>query len=129
MTQDDLAQMSREELIELILAEHAQLEALRADYEALKLKLEKGKKPPTNSGNSSQPPSRDQKVNLPKDRKKRRHGPPAGHVKYERKFVAQPDHVVEVKPQVCAHCQTDLRAESGYLVDVNQITELPEDVL
>jgi transposase len=126
MTQDDLARLSREELIELILAEHAQLEALRADYEAMKLKLEKGKKPPTNSGNSSQPPSRDQKVNLPKDRKKRRHGPPAGHVKYERKFVAQPDHVVEVKPQVCAHCQTDLMAASGQLVDVNQITELPE---
>src|SRR4030042_5603707 len=126
MTQDDLAQMSREELIELILAEHAQLEALRAEYEALKLKLEKGKKPPTNSRNSSQPPSRDQKVNLPKDRKKRRHGPPAGHEKYEREFVAQPDHLVEVKPQVCAHCQTDLRAESGRLVDVNQITELPE---
>jgi transposase len=126
MTQDDLARLSREELIELILAEHAQLEALRADFEALKLKLEKGKKPPTNSGNSSQPPSRDQKVSLPKDRKKRRHGPPAGHVKYERKFVAQPDHVVEVKPQVCGHCRTDLRAESGQLVDVNQITELPE---
>jgi transposase len=126
MTQDDLARMSREELIELILAEHAQLEALRAEYEALKLKLEKGKKPPTNSRNSSQPPSRDQKVNLPKDRKKRRHGPPAGHEKYEREFVAQPDHLVEVKPQVCAHCQTDLRAESGRLVDVNQITELPE---
>jgi transposase len=126
MTQDDLARLSREELIELILAEYAELQALRADYEALKLKLEKGKKPPTNSGNSSQPASRDQKVNLPKDRKKRRHGPPAGHVKYERKFVAQPDHVVELKAQACAHCQTDLRAESGRLVEVNQITELPE---
>lgn len=126
MTQDDLARLSREELIDLLLAEHAQLESLRADYEALKLKLEKGKKPPTNSGNSSQPPSRDQKVNLPKDRKKGRHGPPAGHVKYERKLVADPDHVVAVKPQVCEHCQTDLRAESGQLVDVNQITELPQ---
>jgi hypothetical protein len=29
MTQDDVAQMSREELVELVLAEHAQLEALR----------------------------------------------------------------------------------------------------
>jgi transposase len=127
MTQNDLAQLSREELIELILAEHAQLEALRAEYEALKMKLEKGKKkPPTNSGNSSQSPSRDQKVDLPKDRKKRRHGPPAGHVKYERKLVAEPDHVVELKAQACGHCQTDLRGESGRLVDVNQITELPE---
>ncbi len=126
MTRDDLARMSRDELIELILAEHAHLEALRADYEALKLKLEKGKKPPTNSSNSSQPPSRDQKPNQPKDRKKHRHGPPVGHEKYERKFVAKPDHIVEVKPQVCSHCQTDLSEATTVLADVNQITELPE---
>jgi transposase len=126
MTRDDLARMSRDELIELILAQHAQLVALQSDYEALKLKLEKGKKPPTNSSNSSQPPSRDQKVNWPKDRKRHRHGPPVGHVKYEREFVAEPDHIVEVKSQVCEHCQSDLSAESGKLVAVNQITELPE---
>jgi transposase len=133
MTQEDMAQLSREELIELVLAEHAQLEALqevvvrlKADYEALKLKLEKGKKPPTNSSNSSQPPSRDQKPNQPKDRKKHRHGPPHGHVKHEREFVAEPDHVVEVRPQVCEECRGDLSMESGSLADVNQITELPE---
>jgi transposase len=133
MTQEDMAQLSREELIELVLAEHAQLEALqevvvrlKADYEALKLKLEKGKKPPTNSSNSSQPPSRDQKPNQPKDRKKHRHGPPHGHAKHEREFVAEPDHVVEVRPQVCEECRGDLSMESGSLADVNQITELPE---
>jgi transposase len=133
MTHDDLAQISHDELIDLILAEHAQLEALqevvsqlKAENEALKLKLEKGKKPPTNSSNSSQPPSRDQKVNRPKDRKRHRHGPPVGHVKYERKFVAKPDHIVEVKPCVCEHCQSELSTESSQLVDVNQITELPE---
>jgi hypothetical protein len=59
MTHDDLARMSHEELIDLILAMHAQLLALQADYEALKMKLEKGKEPPTNSNNSSQPPPRD----------------------------------------------------------------------
>jgi len=133
MIQEDVAQMSREELAELVLAEYAQLEALReivvklqADNEALKLKLEKGKKPVTNSSNSSQPPSRDQKSNPPADRKKRRHGPPIGHAKNERKFVAEPDHVVEVKPLVCRECQTDLSEVTTALADVNQITELPE---
>jgi transposase len=126
MTHDDLARMSHEELIDLILEMHAQLLALQKDYEALKMKLEKGKKPPTNSSNSSQPPSRDQKANRSKDRNRHRHGPPVGHVKSERKFVAKPDHIVEVKPLVCEHCQTDLSAESSKLVDVNQITELPE---
>jgi transposase len=133
MTQEDLAQLSRAELVELVLVEHAQLEAsqviiaqLQADIEALKLELEKGKKPPTNSNNSSQPSSRDQKSKAPKDRRKRRHGPPHGHPKYEREFIVEPDHVVEVRPQVCETCQGDLSKESGSLADVNQITELPE---
>jgi len=126
MTRDDLARMSREELIDLVLADHAKMQALQAEVEALRLKMEKNKKPPTNSGNSSQPPSRDQKADLTKKRKKHRHGPPKGHVKYERKMVANPDHVVELKPQVCEGCQTDLAEASGHLADVNQITELPE---
>ena len=45
MTQNDLAQKSREELIELILRQFEQLTQLKADYEALRLKFEKGKKP------------------------------------------------------------------------------------
>ena len=119
MTRDDMARMSREELIDLALEQNAEIEAL-------KLKLEKGKKPPTNSSNSSQPPSQDQKANRPQDKPKRRHGPPMGHVKYERKMVAEPDHIVEVKPQMCKHCQTDLAGGDSHLKDVNQITELPE---
>jgi len=57
MTRQDLMQLSNEELIKLVLEKQAEIEALR-------LKLDKGKKPPTNSGNSSQPPSQDQKGNL-----------------------------------------------------------------
>ena len=133
MTQDELAQKSRDELIDLVLAEQAQLEAtqelvvqLQADNEALKLKLEKGKKPPTNSSNSSQPPSRDHKPSLAKDRRKRKHGPPHGHPKHERKFVAQPDHIVNLKAEACTNCHADLHAVVGQLLDVNQITALPD---
>jgi transposase len=126
MTQNDLSKLSKEELIELALAEYAELQALKGDYEALKLKLEKNKKTPTNSSNSSQPPSRDQKASRPKDKRKRHHGPPMGHVKYERKMVAEPDHIVEVKPQMCERCQTDLARVDSHLKAVNQITELPE---
>jgi hypothetical protein len=120
-------------LIDLVLAEHAQLEAtqelvaqLQADNEALKLKSEKGKKPLTNSSNSLQPPSRDWKANQPKDRHKREHGPPQGHVKYKRKFVAQPDHIVNLKAEACTNYHADLHAFAGQLVDLNQITELPD---
>ena len=133
MIQDDLTQLSKEELVQMVLALYHQNEALqaaiaelKADNEALRLKLEKGKKPPTNSSNSSQPPSRDHKRSLPSDRRKRKHGPPVGHARHERQFVANPDHVVEVKLHVCEHCQADLREAGSRLVDVNQITELPE---
>ena len=119
MTRDDLARMNRDELIDLVLEKQSEIEALR-------LKMEKNKKPPTNSGNSSQPPSQDQKANRTKDKRKRRHGPPMGHVKYERKMVAEPNHIVEAKPQMCKHCQTDLAGVDSCLKDVNQITELPE---
>jgi transposase len=118
MTRNDLSHLDQETLIDLVLEQQAEIEALRK-------KLEKGKKPPTNSGNSSQPSSRDQKSNLPAERKRHRHGPPLGHPKYERKFVAEPDHVVEVKPQVCPACLSDLSQERAVLVEVNQITELP----
>jgi transposase len=126
MTRNDLAQLSRETLIDLVQQQYEQMTKLQAEVEALRLKLEKNKKPPSDSSNSSQPPSRDQKSNLPAKRKRRRHGPPLGHAKYERPFVAEPDHIVEVKSQVCEHCQTDLGQETQQLLEVNQITELPE---
>jgi transposase len=119
MGKTDLEALTKEELIELILALHA-------DYEALKLKFEKNHKPPTSSKNSSQPPSRDQKGNLPPSRRKRRHGPPIGHEKHERKFVAQADHTIELSAKSCGKCHADLSQEAGRLVKVNQITELPQ---
>jgi transposase len=132
MVREDLEALSKEELIDLILAQaeqFAQLQPafrqLQADHEALKKKFEHNQKPPTSSQNSSQPPSRDQKGSMPQERRKRRHGPPAGHPKHERVFVANPDHIVEVRTDSCPDCQADLGAEAGLLLAVNQITELP----
>jgi hypothetical protein len=89
MTSANLEELSREELIGLLLAQAEQMAAFQAmivqlqtDNEALRIKLEKLQKPPTSSSNSSQPPSRDQKRNKPANRPKRKHGPPSGHVKY-----------------------------------------------
>src|SRR2546426_9340211 len=117
MPRNDLAQMSHNELIDLVLAQAQQNAKLQADVDALRMKLEKNKKPPTDSGNSSQPPSRDQKGNLPAKRKKHKHGPPAGHVKHEREFVPEPNHVVEIKPAACKECQSDLGEAAMVLLD------------
>ena len=125
MTSAELEHLSREELIEIILTQATQIAALQREIEALRMKIEKGQKPPTNSKNSSQPPSRDQKPGRVVNRPKRKHGAAYGHEKHERKFVAQPDHVVELKAHNCSGCQADLKAEAGELVGINQITELP----
>jgi transposase len=125
MNRAELESLSKEDLIQLILEQARQLAQLRADIEALKLKLEGKQKPPTSSKNSSQPPSRDQKGNQPKDKRKHRHGPPVGHEKHERALVANPDHTVNVRVQECKQCHKELSEESGQLVKVNQITELP----
>jgi transposase len=136
MNREELERLTREQLIELIMVQieqvkqlaqmQADLARVQADYEALKVKFEQNQKPPTSSKNSSQPPSRDQKSNTSKDKSRHRHGPPQGHAKHERKFVAQPDQVVEVRAKHCHRCHADLNAEDSWLVKVNQITELPE---
>ncbi len=126
MTRLDLVRMSQDELIDLILAQADHEAKLKAEIEALRMKLDKNKKPPTNSGNSSQPPSKDQKGNAPHTQKKHKHGPPPGHTKYERPLVSQPDHVIEIKPEICKACQTELKQADLVLADVNQVTELPE---
>ena len=119
MGKTELESFSKEELIQLILM-------LQDEIEALKMKFEKNRKPPTSSKNSSQPSSRDQKGNLPSGRRRHRHGPPIGHEKHERKFVAQPDHTIELRAKSCCKCHTDLGSAASRLVNVNQITELPQ---
>lgn len=100
--------MNQEELIEIIMQQYEQMvkmqaafEKLRADYEALKMKFEQHQKPPTSSKNSSQPPSQDQKGNASKEKHKHRHGPPKGHEKHERKQIADPNHVIEMRATRC----------------------------
>lgn len=125
MPQAKIEDLSREELIAIILWQAAQIEVMRKEMEVLRLKLEKLQKPPTNSGNSSQPPSQDQKTEKMVNRPKRKHGRANGHEKQEREFVTRPDHVVELKAKKCQCCESDLSLETGMLVNVNQITELP----
>jgi transposase len=132
MTESDLAQQSQAELIALVVAQAAQVaeltrlvEQLQAENAALRSKLEPGPKPPTTSRNSSQPPSRDQKHNRPGPTEGGRRGPPKGHTKFERAWVAEPDQIAVVKPEHCHACQTALDSVAGQLVQAHQLLELP----
>src|SRR5512138_530772 len=123
MGKSELDQLTRDDLIELLLKQYEQIQALQASHqqlqrenEVLRKKLEQLQKPPTNSKNSSQPPSLDRKGNRPGDKARKRHGPAKGHEKHERQFVDHPDHMVELKAQRCDHCQGSLEKATGELL-------------
>jgi len=48
MTKNDLRQLRRDELIALVLAQFEEITKQQVENEVLRMKLEKGKKPPTN---------------------------------------------------------------------------------
>jgi transposase len=114
---DEFEELSHQDLVALV-------KALIIENQQLRAELEKLRQPPASSGNSSLPPSRDQKVNLKKKRRKK-HGPPYGHKRAMRPLVENPDQVVEAKVERCAHCQADLAGVPSRLVRRHQVTELP----
>jgi len=116
---DNLRDLAHEDLIELILQ-------LAEDNRRLQAEIAELKKPPTNSRNSSQPPSRDWKSNRPPRPKGKPRGAQAGHVKAERPLVENPDKVIDVRVTTCAHCGTDLSAVQPQRMIRRQVTELPE---
>jgi transposase len=133
MSQDELEKLTKAELIDLVLKQTQRLTEFEQLIVNMSVELEKlrqaqddARKPPPTSRNSSQPPARDQKANKPSDSPKRKHGRGYGHNKAERQWVAEPDEVVELKVERCPGCQCALRAAAATIVQVNQITELPE---
>lgn len=117
-TAESLRELSRAELIAMILELSERLERLESELA--------GRKPPPTSRNSSQPPSRDQKINAPAGKRRRHHGANAGHVKAERLLVDRPDQIIEVRPPACGQCGQDLRAVAPSQTVRRQLTELPE---
>ena len=116
---ENLRDLTREDLIELILQQAEDIRRLQAEVAALK-------KPPTTSRNSSQPPSRDWKPNRPARKSGKRRGAQPGHAKAERPLVEKPDTVIDVPVTTCANCGTDLSAVAPQRTLRRQITELPE---
>jgi transposase len=124
-TTEHLAQLTHAELValvtELIIAVHR----LEAENQRLKAELGKDSLPPPTSQNSSQPPSRDMKRNLVAHRKRKKHGPPFGHTRQTRPWVAEPDRIIEAAVETCGYCQADLRGVEPQAVVQRQLTELP----
>ena len=116
---ENLRDLTRDDLIELILHQAEEIRRLEAEIAALK-------KPPTTSRNSSQPPSRDWKSNDPARKKDKRRGARPGHEKAERPLVDNPDKVINVPVTACGNCGADLSAVAPQRTVRRQVTELPE---
>ena len=97
MNRAALLSLSRDDLIALILAQHAQISALTARIAELEARLAA---PPKTPDNSSLPPSKGQKPNLP-DRPKK---PRPTHPGVARALAEHPDSIIEATLAACPHC-------------------------
>jgi transposase len=130
MADDELAGLSREELLELVRRQQAELAEREAAIErrdekirALEEELAQFRRPVKTPENSSVPPSRGQKADRVAGRR-RKPGPKRGHVGVSR-VRSEPDAVIECRPSACAGCGAVLPRTGGRRVGRSQVTELP----
>ena len=97
MNRETLLALSKEDLVALVLAQHAQIAALTARITELEARFGG---PPKTPDNSSLPPSKGQKPNLP-DRPKQ---PRPGHPGVARALAEHPDRIIEAMLAACPHC-------------------------
>jgi transposase len=116
ITQEYLDTLNVGEKDQLILAMAAQIRALEARIEALEAKK--------TSKNSSTPPSRDQKGNLP-DKKKGRREKSVGRTGHARELHMDPDETVESKLKNCPQCGGALGEDGQELAVEYDKIEIP----
>ena len=113
VTKPEIEEKSREELIAIIHELMAEIERLKGGR--------------ANSRNSSQPPSRDFKLDGSKKRKRHKKvGAKEGHEKAERPLVDNPNKVIEVWVESCPKCQVNLLDRVPERTVRRPVTELPE---
>jgi transposase len=130
MAEDELAGLSREELLELVRRQQVELAEREAAIErrdekirALEEELAQFRRPAKTPENSSMPPSRGQQANRVSGRR-RKPGPKRGHVGVSR-GRSEPDVVIECRPRACAGCGATLPQTGGRRVGRSQVIEVP----
>src|SRR5215212_4842014 len=111
MERDALAELSREQLVELVLTLAAEVAELKAQIG----------RPPKTPGNSSVPPSVGFKANRAERRARKRR---AGHDGISRRRQ-QPDVIVRCRPTTCEGCGEPLPLRGQRRVGRSQVVELP----
>src|SRR4029434_869612 len=115
MADDELAGLSREELLELVRRQQAELAEREAAIERrdkkireLEEELSQFRRPVKTPENSAVTPSQGQKAKRV-ERRGRKPGPKRGHVGASR-VRSEPDVVLACRPSACAGCGEALRA-------------------
>src|SRR3954454_13833691 len=121
MADDELAGLSREELLELVRRQQAELAARDEKICELEEELAQFRRPAKTPENSSVPPSRGQKANRGAGRR-RKLGPKRGHVGVSR-VRSEPDMVVECRPRACAGCVQGLPQPGRRRTGRSQVVE------
>src|SRR5690242_14092240 len=125
MTRDALLALSKEDLVALVLAQQARIEALTAQVAALTAEVAalqaRLKVPPKTPDNSSTPPSQGEKPNRPGQPRKRHRGHPG----VARALAEPPDHVIEAPLDACLHCAHPLGLGEQAAVHADDHVELP----
>jgi transposase len=103
VNREALIHLSKDDLIDLVLAQAAQIAVLIARVAALEARLNV---PPKTPDNSSTPPSKGQKPNRPDRPKPPRRGRPG----VTRLLSAHPDRIIEATLAACPHCDHPLGA-------------------
>lgn len=129
MTRDDLQRLSPDDLIAVVLAQAARIEALLSQVETLtrrvaELEARLGE-PPKGSSNSSVPPSRDRKANRPQRPRGLRREASVGRAGGGRALYSNPDEVVIARLASCPHCQAAMADGDQHLVERYDKIELP----
>ena len=97
MNREALLALSKEDLVALVLAQHAQIAALTARITELEARFGS---PPKTPDNSSLPPSKGQKPNL----SDRPQTPRPGHPGVARALAEHPDRIIVARLASCPHC-------------------------
>lgn len=125
MNRAGLLSLSHGDLVALILAQQAQVDALTQQNARLTARIAeleaKLAAPKKNSDNSGQPPSKDQKPNLTDRPKKPRRGRPG----VTRTLADNPDRIIEARLAACPHCDHALAAADQPVFHAYDHVELP----
>ncbi len=118
MVRTALLTLSRDDLIALIEAQAGQIAGLVARIVELEAKLGN---PPKTPDNSSLPPSKGQKPNLPDRGKKPRRGRPG----VARALAEHPDRIIKAALGACPHCDHALAASDMTDIHAYDHIDLP----